>query len=61
MRKTRAETLDERLERMKREPHHPSICPTKGMFGRNCRLCDPGVKPETTIRRVPLTDTEKPQ
>jgi hypothetical protein len=21
--------------------HHPSICPTKGLYGKDCKNCDP--------------------
>jgi len=52
---TRPETVEERIQRVLSEPHHPSVCPSKGMFGRDCSRCDGNVKPNNKTRRVPVS------
>ncbi len=32
-------------------PHHPSNCLLKGMYGRDCKNCDPNVLPNNKIRK----------
>jgi hypothetical protein len=32
-------------------PHHPSRCALKGMYGRDCKDCDPRMPPNNKIVR----------